>query len=352
MTSQLLRSDFEVPEDFPSEQFKAIETRFLESRPAESLITWLEFVGGWAGLVYRYRSCYEHHNAFIEHARSQAYVDSESELYRLESELFGFFVSGLATIESVCYGLYVIGSTLRPSLFCIRRDPNTSHPPRARRSDLRKIDVSATAKKFEEAYSSEAIARALRSIVDSSELKEWGDIRNILAHRAVPPRVTGQSGEVIRPQLWIPAGYMPEMALDESLTTSRRQWLVQAIRELLLAADDFTASHVLKPEDAAAASPQVGDSTQESGPSVWFGFYDGRGSGSSISLGGAEMPSEPAEPGGYITRSALQQIKDWAKRSFAHRDEVTITVSTDDFGIWMGTADDGQIFHASETSNP
>ena len=69
------------------------------------LTPWIEFRGGWKALEIGYETCCENDRVFREAIRR----NSHSDLYIQERELFGFFTTGMAAVESFFYALYAFG---------------------------------------------------------------------------------------------------------------------------------------------------------------------------------------------------------------------------------------------------
>jgi len=106
-----------MPLDFATGPYETIQQRIsvdLGEGYAESLQM---FAGAWNAVRYRYLACVEHDQSFTSSIQQQL---TPLERYHQERDLFGFFVSGLSTIESLCYGLYAVASIIEPAGFAIR----------------------------------------------------------------------------------------------------------------------------------------------------------------------------------------------------------------------------------------
>jgi hypothetical protein len=209
-----------MPPDFPAEPYESIQQRVSvdlgESHPEPRKL----FAGGWNAVRYRYLACTEHDRDFTHSIQQER---THLERYHQERDLFGFFVTGLSTIESLCFALYAIGSIVKPNEFPIGTDRN-----------LREITPARTARQFAESFQGEPLTTALEQLTNSGEFAEWSRLRNVLAHRTTPGRGIYVGGPQHGTIEW--AG----INLDDETTPSRRRWLSEVVRGLLEAGDLFT----------------------------------------------------------------------------------------------------------------
>ena len=218
-----------MPKDFDVEPYEAIHLRVSASSKVYP-DSWAQYAGAWNAVAYRFLSCADHDRTFTESIQRAGDAPAQPERYIQERELFGFFVTGLAAIESLCYGLFAIASMLDSQNFPIKTP-----------SDMKSITPKKTAKQFKEAFPRESITTALNKIVTAQEFREWKEIRNILAHRVAPGRVIYLSTKgSSRAALWETG-----IQLDKNTTASRREWLARTMNALLREADGFTKDHFL-----------------------------------------------------------------------------------------------------------
>lgn len=209
----------EAPQDFPTSAYESVHRRVC-AHVKDGSSAWFEYAGAWNGVIYRFLSLAEHDLSFTDSFRRFGDSPSPPERYRQERELFGFFLNGLACVESFAYGLFAIGSLVDPGAFPINKP-----------DDLRSINLNRTQVNFTAVFPEERITATLGQLRGSSELHAWKDIRNILAHRSAPGRSIYTSGE--------PAVWRAGPVLDLSTTGSRRAWLAQVLSALLGDADAF-----------------------------------------------------------------------------------------------------------------
>ena len=228
MTNQPLSTvGLVMPGDFPVLPYEGIHRRVTAKKQAYPN-AWAQYAGAWNAVAYRFLSCADHDKAFTESVRRFGDAPLQPERYAQERELFGFFVTGLATIESFCYGLYAIASMVDSRNF-----------PLVTQKDMRSVNRESTTKRFKRTFPSDNITHVLDQTVSTQEFKDWKEIRNILAHRSAPPRhfFASTAGKA-RAALWLNG-----IQIDENITASWRKWLATTMSVLLEATDDFTARH-------------------------------------------------------------------------------------------------------------
>src|SRR4051812_16010084 len=93
-----------APKDFPFDSYEAVHARVSRQKDY-SPAAWSEYAGGWNAVAYRFIACPEHDRSFTQNFRVYGRAPEPPHRYLQERELFGFFVSGQATLESCCYAL-------------------------------------------------------------------------------------------------------------------------------------------------------------------------------------------------------------------------------------------------------
>jgi hypothetical protein len=219
-----------MPTDFPSGPFNTIQDH-LRSRSVPSELR-VEFAGGWNGLRYRFLTCTEHDEAFTGSIVCHGDAPPHPERYRQDRELFGFFVTGLAAIQCLCYSLFAVSAMLEPSAF-----PMTSEDA------LKKIEPERTAKSYNKGatFRTDPLADALMALVDDQAYKDWRNARNILAHRINPGRhIYASAGEDPGRCLDSSSRWkLDHIILDRNTTAQRRLWLANRLADTLNAAAIF-----------------------------------------------------------------------------------------------------------------
>jgi len=236
-----------MPIDFPSSPYSRVAQQVSNYRGTHPEL--LEHhVAAWNALQYRYRACADHDAVFTGYVKKHGAVAHTSyALYVQQRELFGFCSTGLATIESFCYGLYAIGAIVDPHNFSMSTV-----------KDLRLIDPSSTRDAFEKAFSGEKITDTLKDKLESSDYKDLHKLRNILVHRVTPARIIFMGGDrdgevewqkaVAKSDVPIPGGGTKidwdSLLLNKTTTSSRRAWLAGTLHHLLDDAKGFALSRL------------------------------------------------------------------------------------------------------------
>src|SRR5258707_82886 len=72
------------------------------------------FIGALRAVSYRYRAATEYADDYLS---TLSAPDLNENRYSQEKALLGFFVSGLAAVESFYFGVYFIGAHVQPAAF-------------------------------------------------------------------------------------------------------------------------------------------------------------------------------------------------------------------------------------------
>lgn len=225
----MTNTDLEMPTYFPKQYYKDIKTRIDQKKDSHKE-SWHEFAGGWNGIKYRFLACNEHKRAFTESIKLFSPSPPFPHRYIQERELFGFFTTGLSTIECFCYSLYSIASIINSKEFPIDD------------ASLRYVTPSNVKNKFskDEAFKYSKIKIELEKLIGEEKYNEWCSIRNILVHRSSPGRHFFYGGEHHGKTKW-----MKEISIDVNTTSSRFDWLKNKITILLKATDIFTKEKII-----------------------------------------------------------------------------------------------------------
>jgi hypothetical protein len=222
-----------LPTGFPDGLFEDVKHRIVPSfrNPSPELDNVL---GAQNAVRFRLRACVEYSEEFVNCVRQVGGGPSMESRYRQERQLFGFFVSGIAALESFNFFIHFAAAQLKPSAFPIQKP-----------EDIRAITRRATAEGFTTEFPGDALTVALNNLAKDPKLKEWLRVRNALAHRTAPGRVVygsmNPNSRAPAPDWKIdPAG---PIKIDENLTPLRLQWLVATLADLVSAADPFTRKY-------------------------------------------------------------------------------------------------------------
>lgn len=135
------------------------------------------FLGARNGIRFRLRACADYSEAFTQSLQNFGDAPPVIERFRQEAFLFGFFVSGLAALDSFSFLMYLAAAQIQPSNF-----------PTQKPGQIKRINCKTTSGDFATAFPNDAITIALRTLVTDPHFSEWDNYRNILAHRSAPGR--------------------------------------------------------------------------------------------------------------------------------------------------------------------
>lgn len=230
-----------MPIDFPSALYESVHARAVAKKDQHP-DSWVQFSGAWNAIAYRFLSCTEHDTAFTNSiSQTRGDAPPQPERYFQERDLFGFFFTGLSSIECLYYALFAIGSIVDATRF-----------PMGTAQQLRNISPRSTSQQYNAAFPSEPLSFLLNQLITSMEFLEWTEIRNILAHRSSPPRQIFRSihvsirnaphtssNSVADPSpLWLNG-----IQLDSTTTSSRRTWLVRTLGDVIQETETFISTH-------------------------------------------------------------------------------------------------------------
>ncbi len=229
-----------LPEDFPLEPYMSIRARMcglradLDAARVESL---RQFHAAWTGVAVRYLAFTECAEAFAAAYAEGGRHPGLVELARQEQALFGLLCNGVASIESVAYGLFAIASTLDPTAFPLRTP-----------TDRRNAMLGGTLRCFAAAFPQETVTARLFWWCNSREFGWWKEARAVVSQRLAP-------GRDPRPEQLLGVGAdewrLRGERIDGEMPAEKRAWLAEALRDLLERTDAFTTSRLASPPDRA-----------------------------------------------------------------------------------------------------
>lgn len=222
-----------MPSSFPDEVFEAVKDRILSKVPSASS-AWEQLAGSHNGVRFRLRACADYSEEFTQSIQRFGDLPPAGERYQQERQLFGFFLSGYAALDSFCFFLFFAAAHLQPS-----------HFPTQLPGHIKSIDCKNTPGRFATAFPGEDITAALDALIDDQTFKGWDGYRNILTHRAAPGRVmyASNGSSVPDPAADWKIDPAAGLKIDANLTPSRLAWLLHTLADLVAAADTFTEKH-------------------------------------------------------------------------------------------------------------
>ncbi|MBL8165525.1 MAG: hypothetical protein JNJ61_26315 [Anaerolineae bacterium] len=212
-----------LPDDFDVDLYDEINQK-MSSPKFVGNPAWSHFVAAWRAIGYRYRALSDHDALFGEYIVK---TDTFESRYVQERELFSFFVTASATLDSYSYALFALGSMLDPNNFPIMTD-----------KDQRRIRPDTAKAGFLHHFPGERISIEFQKLVESNVFSEISTVRNMLAHRVSTTRIISLSNKQLPPQ---PHEWKmhPGFILDANATHSRRLWIADWLNKLLEATDQF-----------------------------------------------------------------------------------------------------------------
>jgi hypothetical protein len=220
-------NSLDMPRDFPAEKFEAV---YKKLRGAYSGRTRHEVlvVGALNAITYRFKSLAECDESFTALIKAHA---PDQLRYEQERDLFAFFSNVYSMFDAFCFALFAVGALIDPAKFPLKND-----------KDERKVNWDKMPKAIRKAFPSDPICTVLENIATNNMFKDLRAIREILTHRAVPPRAfmittapSPASSDVI-PRL--------NMTIDATTTSSRRSQVADLLRSGLEATQNFVEARV------------------------------------------------------------------------------------------------------------
>lgn len=175
-------------------------------------------------------ACKDYSHLFAESIKSHGDAPPPPERYTQERALFGFFINGIAVLESTYYGCNAIGALLLPAAFPLSTD-----------AERRQATPENTRDRFEKEFPHEDLTKAMKVVLNDPQHSEWREIRNILAHRVAPGRVIyGSTSSGAPPAIW----KLKNIQIKLEVTGHREQWLTESLTRLIVSAEKFSARHI------------------------------------------------------------------------------------------------------------
>lgn len=188
-----------------------------------------QWAAAWNAVGYRFWAAAEDDETF----RGLIAANS-ADRYSEERALFGFFVNACATIESAAYGLFALGAMAVPARF-----------PLTTPDDHRRVSLVGTAARYGTAFGDEPVTRALSDTVRDAEWRDVADIRNVLAHRAAPPRDHWRGGPDDGRTDWRLALHgLTSLTFADEPTARYRAVMAGHLADLLAGAEEFIQAHL------------------------------------------------------------------------------------------------------------
>lgn len=219
----------QMPDDFPMQPYWEVREHCRHKMEITSPIVEKAraFSAAWKAIAYRFRGLADHDQSFTIAISQDG--NGHSGRYVQERELFCFFVSGVAVVDSFAYGIYFLGSISRPDEFSTKRPWD--------------ITLPKTDELFQSIFPKLGITQGLRGLITDSSFQQWKEIRNVLVHRCTPGRIIhGSTRELVTDlhDIW----QLQNILLNPETTGSRRKWLSETLKGLLSDAQEFVEKYI------------------------------------------------------------------------------------------------------------
>jgi len=226
----------EAPPDFPLVSYEAIHAA-VSPRSGEATLKlglWDEYAAAWNAVAIRFLSAVHYADSFKATAVKAGIGTTHAVRFEEERAVFGFYANAIASLDAAYYGLYAIGAFLSPLYFCLM-GIRQQH----------KVDCYSTYRAFKKYFPGDPIVDALNAEQKDAASVSLRYIRNVLAHRAAPPRLIRVSLSVgsdatQQPPVW-PSG----KAITPDVLTEPRADLARLLGQVLDATATFAAARIL-----------------------------------------------------------------------------------------------------------
>ncbi len=222
----------DMPDDFPTEPLEAHYRTLLNALPTSSRARRLLGLG-LKGVAYRFRSMAESDEDFTEIIRRHGVTPPVDQHFAQENSLFGFFMAGMSCLDCLFYSLHALGGHYTPEKFSLEN------------SSLQSVRPRTVVEAYEAVWPNTSLTLTIRCMIDSPRFRRWTRVRNVLTHRAVPPRSIsigpGRDADVIW-QVEEAGTQDADERIDDLTTAPKRLWLSTQLRLVVSALGDFIAA--------------------------------------------------------------------------------------------------------------
>lgn len=217
----------EVPADFPLAAYHVVHAR-LRDHQKQHPTYWKHYAGGWNGVASRFAMASAANDRLVESIRAHESPDHETRQFQ-EENLFVFFVAGLATIDSFIYAAFAVCGILQPESFPL----NTT-------DDARKVKIELLRERLSRFWPQSPLTQQIDVLGEDAGFRRWRDIRNILAHRTLPPRHHFAGSDPENLTEWDVAERIP---MGVRMTADFRAWLSSATSECVATLASFVEAN-------------------------------------------------------------------------------------------------------------
>lgn len=228
-----------LPMDFPTNNAESVYRRLIDEIGGDSRTRHLM---GFAfkGVAYRFKAMVHHGQNYEKSIIINGLTPPVEVEFEQEQSLFSFFISGMSALDCFFFALHTLAAHYAPDRFKLESEK------------LRNVRPESVTKSFEAEWPDAPISLATRALIDSYEFKLLARVRNMVTHRAVPPRVIriqpGHSTEAIW-QIEKTGIEDANQVLDENTISSWRAWISSQLH-ILWSAMEFFPPKPCHPKDS------------------------------------------------------------------------------------------------------
>ena len=222
----LKMNGLEMPPTFPETAF---ETIFETVNAHHQLTTYFQFHGAWNAVAYRFHAMTDCDQSFTASLKEHGPAPVQPIRYGQERDLFGFVSNAYSMFDAFHYGMYAVGAFV-----------DSAHFKLASPEDERKVTFGTTSRAYASAFNGDPIIDHFLAYWSDPARQDLDVIRNMLTHRAVPPRAF---------RLTLGGGSQPKPAaavtrlmleLDQNTTATRAADITALLSRCLTPLQDFT----------------------------------------------------------------------------------------------------------------
>jgi hypothetical protein len=229
MGSVLSGNGLMVPDDFPANQFEAVYKKVQAHNPRREYAL---AISAMHAISYRFMAIAEYDGRFTASLAAHGPGPGQPIRYEQERDLFGFFTNAFSVLDAFCFAMYAIGALTGTSDFQL-----------ATARDERNVTWGSMRAAYGRAFPNDPIISVLGNIANDKAFTELREARNVLTHRAAPPRTFGlhvSSMDVPETAIisWI------NISLDPATTSTRRQEITHLLCSGLASAQNFVQARL------------------------------------------------------------------------------------------------------------
>jgi hypothetical protein len=164
-----------APDGFPVDAYNAIYNGIPKKARRRKRL-WADFRDAWSAVAYRFLSLDYYADAFAKSVEKDGIAPAQPMRGKQERFAFGCILNALSCLETAHYGLFAVGALVSKEF------------PLCNEKDRGRVTMDRTARKFAQVFPREPVTIALRRVERARAVKRLQTVRNIIAHRANPPR--------------------------------------------------------------------------------------------------------------------------------------------------------------------